>query len=442
MFKGTIPSELIESIKKGECILFVGSGISSIVKRKNKKPLPTWKNFLLELLSYAKQKNVIFWNGSDEIEDIINKGNYLLAAQELQECLTLGEFSDFLNLLFLDEGVKPSKTHKELIKIPFRAILTTNYDNLLEGAYSIENEGKMCIKFIQEDLNKISSPLRNKKFFLFKIHGDSARPDSIVLGSRSYNHLLFRSPEYLHFIETLFTTHTVLFVGFGGSDIDFDFINNRLSTIYSRTLNKHYILLPDSKYNLTEKRRMLIDKRLEVIDYEYDKSHKQVGHFFSQLNDLMSEDKSVEKPEMSTEQSSTRPLYIISSKKFNEEYQELIIETIERVQKERSFNSWYWFYGYGGEKVSKEDLFSIQNYQNVLIIFDNEIMESKEIEFLFELITLREIEEKVNLIAISYNTDNVPEFLKRRIHNFGTNFTAENIAQILIKEMKMTTANK
>ncbi len=204
-FKGTIPPELVTAIRNNKCVLFVGSGLSAKVQRSNNKNLPLWGSFLGELLNWAKTKNAIFWNGPEEIEEIIKKGNYLLAAQELQECISLGEFSEFLNSIFRDKKVVPSSTHKNIFKTPFRAILTTNYDTLIEGAYSLTHEGQVAIKFIQEDLKTISSPLRSEDFFLFKIHGDIDRPESIVLGSRSYNQSLFRTPEYLHFLETLFT---------------------------------------------------------------------------------------------------------------------------------------------------------------------------------------------------------------------------------------------
>ena len=166
-FKGTIPPELIEAIKNNKCVLFVGSGLSAKVKRSNKAKLPLWGEFLLELLEWAKTKNAIFWNGDQEIKDIILKGNYLLAAQELQECISLGEFSDFLNNVFREKNVKPTETHKDIFKIPFRCILTTNYDTLLEGAFTLTHDGQVAVKFIQEDLKTIASPLRKEDFFIF-----------------------------------------------------------------------------------------------------------------------------------------------------------------------------------------------------------------------------------------------------------------------------------
>lgn len=428
-FKGTIPPEIIHAIKNNKCVLFVGSGLSSKVERSNGKTLPLWGSFLNELLEYAKAKNSIFWNGPEEIADTIKKGNFLLAAQELQECISLGEFSDFLNSIFRDKKVVPTSTHKNIFKIPFRSILTTNYDSLLEGAYALTHEGQVPIKFTQEDLKTISSPLRNEDFFLFKIHGDIDRPDSIILGSRSYNQILFRTPEYLHFLETLFTTHTVLFVGFSGNDIDMDFVIDRLSTIYSRTLNKHYILLPNNKYNLTEKRRLLLDKRLEVIDYEVDDKHSEVDYFFETLNDLMN--KNVEQPTKTRKKNDDfrSDLFIVSSKSFHKNHEKMITSILSNFN---HISSTMWFFGLDSIKDYEELNSNIERSKNVIMFFDQDILKLKEIESLFELITLREIDEKIKIIPIAVTLDltTLPVFIRRRMI-FVEELNSETLTEIL-----------
>jgi len=236
------------------------------------------------MLTYAIGNNVEFWGNSSDIEEMIKKYNLLTAAQELQDRLEISEMGDFLNSVFRDKKVKPTDSHLTLPKIPFKAILTSNYDTLIESGYIINSGGVAPNIFTQKDLGNISSPLRKDDFYIFKIHGDINRLDTIVLGSRDYQKLFYQSPDYRQFLETLFSVHTVLFIGFGGTDPDLDNILERLSTIYSRTIGKHYILLPEDKYNFTEKRRLLLDKRLQVIEYKKDKSHSQVNSFISDLS--------------------------------------------------------------------------------------------------------------------------------------------------------------
>lgn len=438
-FKGTIPPELIQAIKNNKCILFVGSGLSAKVTRSTNKTLPLWGGFLEELLDWSKSKNAIFWNGPEEITDIIKKGNFLLAAQELQECISLGEFAEFLNFVFRDKKVIPTETHKNIFKTPFRAILTTNYDTLLEGAFALTHDGQMPIKFTQEDLQTISSPLRSEDFFLFKIHGDIDRPESIILGSKSYNQILFRTPEYLHFLETLFTTHTVLFIGFSGNDIDLDFVTDRLSTIYSRTLNKHYILLPNDKYNLTEKRRLLLDKRLEVIDYEKDKSHSEVDFFFNTLDELVNSSSPTTTTTTTTTATATatvpsqrnrkdkKDLLFLSSKNFEAKHRESLKNTLEGFE----YQSYGWFWGFDSG-FSHEKLNSLIETSNIVVMFfDKDLLKHKEIESVFELITLREVDEQVKIIPITIgDTAIAPAFIRRR-SIFMKEFDLERMKKIL-----------
>jgi hypothetical protein len=206
-----------------------------------------------------------------------------MAAQELQDRLGTAALGEFLDRVFRENSVLPSSAHRILPRIPFRAVLTTNYDALIEGAYSIENGGSLPPVWTQEDLLFRPSPLRGTAFFVFKIHGHLDRPNSVVLGSRDYQDLLFRTPGYRQFLETLFATHTVLFVGFGGADPNLDGVFDRLAAIYSRTLDRHFILLPANRLNTTEKRRLALDRRLEVIEYDADPTHSQVGAFLREL---------------------------------------------------------------------------------------------------------------------------------------------------------------
>jgi hypothetical protein len=127
------------------------------------------------------------------------------------------------------------------------------------------------------------SPFRLRTRSRFKVHGHLDRPESIVLGSRDYQDILFQTPGYRQFLETLFATHTVLFIGFGGQDPDLDNVLDRLAALYSRTLDRHFILLPSGRMNPTQKRRLALDRRVEVIEYLVDFAHSQVVAFLEEL---------------------------------------------------------------------------------------------------------------------------------------------------------------
>ncbi|WP_289665960.1 SIR2 family NAD-dependent protein deacylase [Flavobacterium panacagri] len=403
-FKGIIPRELIEAIKKNKCVLFVGSGLSAQVERSNGKNLPNWGNFLEELLAFGIDKNISFWNDPSHIKEMINKGNYLMAAQELQECIGKGEFSDFLSQIFRDANVKPQNVHNLICEIPFRALITSNYDALLEGAYAITNAGRIPQKFTQEDLKTISTPLRKDNFFIFKIHGDIDRSETIILGSRSYTNLLFRTPEYLSFLETLFTTHSVLFIGFGGSDPDLDYILDRLSTIFSRTLDKHFILLPFDKFNLTEKRRLLLDRRLEVIDYDKSNNHGEIEIF---LNDLKIITTNCETNNEQIIPKTSKNILIICSS--GEE--RLQKQVSERIQSNgHKYSGWLFAESFEERLIYKH----FKKIQIGLVLITKNSIQSNTFHRELEYVILQETEEKIKLVIVVIGDVEVPRVLMNK----------------------------
>lgn len=286
-FKGQIPDELVKSILDGNCMAFIGAGMSMNAQRANNERLPSWGALLEEMLQHAVSSRVPLNDVEEDLKAALKEEKFLLVAQELSERLGPEMFRNFLREVFLDVGLKPSNTHKNLVKIPFRAFLTTNYDTLIEGAHTINNGGRIPPILTQEDLDKIPNPLKLKDTFVFKIHGDINRPETIILTSHDYQDSLFRRPAYRSFLETLFTTNTVLFVGFGLADQDVEAMLDKMASIFSRNNDSHYALIEKGKLSQLEIKRLALDKRIRVVEYDNtDGRHSQVNSFLQSLYKL------------------------------------------------------------------------------------------------------------------------------------------------------------
>ncbi len=405
-----IPYDLIDAIRKNECVLFVASGLSSQIRRSDGRFLPNWTAFLTELLEWSKYKRVSFNSDPIEIEEMIEKGNHIMAGEELQSLLNSNEIGEFLNSIFRDPEVKPNSVHEKLTHIPFRAILTTNYDSLLEGAYTISSGGRTPKTYTPKDINSLLTPLRNKDFFIFKLHGDLDRPEDIVLGSRSYNDLLYKSPEYLSFLEILFTTQTVLFIGFGGSDPDLDYLLGKLSTIFSRTLSKHFILSPKDKFNFTEKRRLLLDKRLEVIEYNPENNHKGVENFVTQLSKIieLQNEWYIEKSEINL---------MIVQDLLKDIKNDIIINILEdldgyRLTRILTFDS---LLDFENEEDFDEDLSEEEGLQPSIAIIriTEESLSSISFEDCIEHLLLNELENKLSILLVTIGEFELPIKLRK-----------------------------
>ncbi len=284
-----IPAELINSIIEGKAVAFCGAGLSIPVRRANGINLPNWKQLLTELLNHAVNDSYSVLPLKEEIKTAITENQLLMVAQELEETISRQNIIKYLRDIFLDKNLTPTNTHSALVSIPFLGILTTNYDTLIESAYTIKNKRLPPI-FTQEDLVNVSNPLKTREEFVFKIHGDINRPQTIVLNSHDYSQILFRTPSYRSFLETLFTVNTVLFIGFGLEDPDVDNLLDRMAGIYSRNNDFHYILIPKGRFNNLEKKRLALDKKILTIEYDNDdNTHSEVYEFLNHVESLTSE---------------------------------------------------------------------------------------------------------------------------------------------------------
>lgn len=281
-FAGLVPEMLVRSIRDNRCVLFVGAGLSAQAKASDGTRLPTWRALLERMIEWCAVHRVQLRAEPSEFKAILDKNRLLVVAQELQHALG-GQLNACLSEILHNGATRPSPAHRVLCQSNWVAVLTSNYDSLIEGAYAVESEGIVPPVFSLGGVNQAIECLRSDRFFVFKVHGDVNLPGSIVLGNRDYSRLLHLSPAYRSFLETVFATYTVLFVGFGGADPDLENVVDRLSTIYERSISQHFLLIAEDEFSSLERRRLLEDKRLDCITYKRDSSHSQVFEFLKAL---------------------------------------------------------------------------------------------------------------------------------------------------------------
>jgi len=332
-FAGLIPEMLIRMIREHRCVVFVGAGLSAQAKANDGSIVPTWKTLLGLMVDWCVEHRIQLRVEPQEFREIIEKGRLLVVAQELQ--MSLGQqLNTCLSDILHSGDTKPSKAHRLLCKIDWVSVLTSNYDALIEGAYAAESGGILPPVFSSNGVNQAIECIRNDKHFVFKVHGDINIPNSIVLGNRDYSRLLYQSPAYRSFLETIFSSYTVLFVGFGGNDPDLEGIVDRLSTIYERSLSQHFILISENEFSALERQRLLEDKRLDCITYQKDSSHSQVVEFLKALSQRTTMQTEEPKPFKSKER---QPRIFISGSYQNIE----LMRQISEIAKQIGFDVWF-----------------------------------------------------------------------------------------------------
>ncbi|MDR7665331.1 SIR2 family protein [Methanosarcina sp. Z-7115] len=273
-----IPPHLVEQISRGKCVLFIGAGVS---KRAG---LPNWSDLLHNMLKYCEE-NTIHIPNSSEIEEEIIEESYLIAADQIRECMdkhnTLAFHRFIINEINRKE-VKLTDVHEAITKLPINVILTTNYDKLIERAY----DQHVRINFANgthfgNKLLLIQEDIQNGKKIILHIHGRADVPDTIILGTKDYNKFQRRS-VCNRILQDLIASNTILFIGFSFNDPNILFQMDKLKKLFGQAPGKHYALMSLNRANKWRNQKSDSFKEINIIPYK-DDADESVNIFLNNL---------------------------------------------------------------------------------------------------------------------------------------------------------------
>ncbi len=275
------PAGLTEAINKRRCVLFAGAGISKGAG------FPNWKELLIDLTDRALSESQITSVSGEEIRQMIEGGDrihMLQAAEELRERIGTGDFRAWIAEVFRDNTKKPTPVHEELTKIDFRLAITTNYDKLLEHAYSRSADGIQPPDPTWQNASSFAEYLFKDEFCILKAHGDVHFPRSLVITERDYREIIYRSLGYKTALASVFTTKSILFLGASLMDPELWLLLGYLRDAFHGRATQHYALLPKGDYAKTELNRWRKDFKVHCIHYQpSDDSHPEVLEFLKTL---------------------------------------------------------------------------------------------------------------------------------------------------------------
>jgi SIR2-like domain len=193
-----VPKDLVDQIAQGKGVVFAGAGLSQGAG------LPGWPGLLRQMLDWS-EKHGKELTDREELEFYIDNGELLLVAEEMHERLGREDFRRFMAELFRKPGLKPTAAQMLLPQIPFAAALTSNYETLLESAYTVAR-GAMPHVFTHADYPELSATLRTGEFYVLKVHGTIDRMQTLVLAHSDYREVMHASLPYRQHLTTLFSS--------------------------------------------------------------------------------------------------------------------------------------------------------------------------------------------------------------------------------------------
>jgi len=209
-----IPGGLIAAIRAGRCVTFVGAGFTGASR------LPDWASLLRELVDRPEvDPGLRAYVGSRLKEKTAHAFDE--AAQVLQDALGREAFIAYLGTRL----AHPPRTEamdmrlRWLEDIPFRAVLTTNFDGVMKGQTPGPDVYRSLLRHDPGWHRRLYLPRREKrKRLTVKLHGDLSKPETVVLSRLDYRRLLYSDLAYMTFLRAVLVTSTVLYLGFSFTD--------------------------------------------------------------------------------------------------------------------------------------------------------------------------------------------------------------------------------
>jgi predicted ATPase len=205
-----IPDDLIEVCARGDCVLYVGAGLSA------RAGLPLWRPFITNLLDWSTTQGLIEPEFSLSLHSALEQGDVDRVADSLVSRVRGKQALDILSEHIRKEfaGAESgtlSDVHSMLPEIGFGAALTTNFDHLLERAFG--SASRPVSVRLPREVEAIRGDLSQRRFFILKLYGDVDRSESLILSPAQYEEAIQGDRPFADVMQEIFLTRTILFLG-------------------------------------------------------------------------------------------------------------------------------------------------------------------------------------------------------------------------------------
>ncbi len=295
--------ELIDLVASGEAVLMVGAGSSARVG------YVTWNGLLKELENLANECGEGLEQGhkSDPLAYVENIKSHIR-----KEMNGLGRYYALLQNLFSPKEPSFADFHTKLVTLPFRGILTTNYDIVLEAALGdLERHTAYDNSLVIDEnsagrVHEFLMAMNNDKRMTRRIahlHGKFDTPSSIILSIEDYYRaygLRIRADHvqrdsewtlYRKLLWAVLATRRVVFIGFSMTD---PYFNKMLETVsadlWRWDKSIHFAIMSisstDAENSKTRADELKREYGVDTVFYEdSDNSHQGLNRILDEIGE-------------------------------------------------------------------------------------------------------------------------------------------------------------
>jgi hypothetical protein len=212
--------DYVKDLNEGTASIFAGAGLSIPAGFVN------WSELMQEI---AHDLGLVV----DRENDLVS-----LAQFHLNENRTRSK----INRKIIEEFTEYSEetlNHQIIARLPISSIWTTNYDQLIEQAFSKENK-VTDVKYTNKQL-LTNRPKRD--VVVYKMHGDASHASEAILTKEDYEQYHQTHEPFVNALTGELTTKTFLFIGFSFTDPNLDYVLSRLNFRFTDDKKQHYCLV-------------------------------------------------------------------------------------------------------------------------------------------------------------------------------------------------------
>lgn len=265
-----IPGLLKSNIQEGKAVLMLGAGASMAATNKEEQTVPSGSE-LGKLISHKFLDGKFIDYPLNQIAEIAISESDLVTVQE------------YIREIF--EEFEPTPTHYQLCTYNWYGLATTNYDRLVEKAYSKSTDAVQSVVPFIDNMDRVDDKLRDPKSLQYlKLHGCITRTNNqaapLILSTDQYIQYREGRSRIFNIFQQWCYEHIIVFIGYSIQDQDLRAILLEVEKeVPSRP--KYYIVAPGVQEPI---RRFWEEKNIDVLDGDFAEFmreiDRQVGYPF------------------------------------------------------------------------------------------------------------------------------------------------------------------
>ena len=266
------PQGLVDAINANECVAFVGSGFAA------RAGLPTWRQFVAGLVQEAQALAHMSDEEAEQQRAALADGEINAVADN-----AINAFAGQRDALLAyyrrasTPAGEPPLAVQQLGAIPFAGVLTTNYDKMLLRALP----GVSSTLTPRDGDALLQAHAQVSQRYLVQLYGDLDRPDTVITAPADYLDLVSSNAAFSRFIEGIFFSRTILFVGTSIEGLT-DFLSG--FRFPSGVPRAHYALIAVQGQSWQAKAQTLKRRyNIEVLAYPESRDFPQFDRFLAEL---------------------------------------------------------------------------------------------------------------------------------------------------------------